>query len=120
VLTWSVLAGCGSAREVRAGGQDNGTQIELEQGQTLAITLDSNPTTGFSWVQDNAQGSDVLVQIGEPEFNSRSNRLGSGGTETLRFRADRPGETTLTLTYRRPWEKDAKPAETYTLEVSVR
>jgi inhibitor of cysteine peptidase len=92
----------------------------LEQGQTLAITLDSNPSTGYGWAQDNAQASDVLVQIGEPEFKSGSNRLGAGGTETLRFRADRPGETTLTLVYRRPWQKDAKPAETYTVQVSVR
>ena len=86
----------------------------------MAITLDSNPTTGFSWAQSEDQPGDVLVPIGEPEFKSKSNLVGSGGTETLRFRADRPGETTLTLAYRRPWEKDTKPADTYTLVVSVR
>jgi len=114
------LAGCGSSKEITLGAKDNGTQIELEQGQTLAIALDSNPTTGYSWARDPAKAGDVLVQVGEAEYKSQSKLVGGGGIETLRYRADAPGKTTLTLIYRRPWEEGAKPAQTYTLEVSVR
>jgi inhibitor of cysteine peptidase len=114
------LTGCGSSREIALGAEDDGTSIELEQGQTLAITLESNPTTGYGWARDPTQTDDVLVQVGEPEYKSKSNLIGGGGAETLRFRAEAPGETTLSLVYRRPWEEDAKPAQTYTLVVSVR
>lgn len=114
------LTGCGLGKEIALGAKDNGTQLELEQGQTLAITLDSNPTTGYSWARDPNQVDDILVQVGEAEYKSKSNLIGGGGIETLRFRADAPGKTTLALIYRRPWEEGTKPAEVYTLEISVR
>ena len=118
VLALTLTAGCGS-REVALDDRDNRKQIELKQGQTLAITLESNPSTGFSWTQQDDQPGDVLVLVGEPEYRSKSTLPGGGGTETLRFRAERPGTTTLQLIYRRPWEEDAQPAATYTLTVSV-
>ena len=120
VIASLALSGCGSPKEIALDEKDDGTQIELEQGQTLAITLNSNPTTGYSWAPNEGQTGDVLVLIGKPEYKSKSNLIGGGGTETLRFRADRPGTTTLELVYRRPWEKDAKPAQTYALDVNVR
>ena len=118
-LAMTLTAGCGS-REVALDDRDNGKQIELEQGQTLAITVESNPTTGYSWAQQEGEPDDILVMLGEPEYKSKSALIGGGGTETLRFRAERPGTTTLQLIYRRPWEEDAQPAATYTLTVSVR
>jgi len=122
VLVLSALtltAGCGS-REVQLDDGDNGKQIELEEGQTLAITVESNPSTGYSWARQDDPPDDVLVLVGEPEYRAKSTLPGGGGTETLRFRAERPGTTTLELIYRRPWEEDADPAATYTLTVSVR
>ena len=120
VIASMVLAGCGSAREVELGADADGTQVKLEQGQTVAITLDSNPTTGYSWARDATETDDILALVGEPEYKSQSILIGGGGVETWRFRAEAPGTTTLHLVYRRPWEKDAEPAATYTLQVSVR
>lgn len=120
LVSLALTAGCGSKGEIAIGEKETGTRVELDQGQTLSITLSSNPSTGYSWAQDEGQSGDVLVLIGEPEFKSQSNLLGSGGTETLRFRADRPGEATLELVYRRPWEKGVEPAATYSVTVTVR
>jgi hypothetical protein len=53
-----VLAGCGpindvdgvgKSEEVNLSAKDNGGQIEVDAGQTLVLTLESNPTTGFRW-----------------------------------------------------------------------
>ena len=99
LISLALASGCESTGEVALDDQDNGARVELEQGQTMAITLSSNPSTGYSWAQKEGQADDVLAPIGEPTFESRSSLVGAGGTETLCFRADRPGETTLELIY---------------------
>ena len=114
------LTGCGSSNEIALGAKDDGTQIELERGQILAVTLDSNPTTGYGWARDPAQSDETLILVGEPEYKSNSNLIGGGGTETLRFRANASGTVTLDLIYRRPWEKEVKPAGSFAVEVTVR
>jgi inhibitor of cysteine peptidase len=45
--------------------------------------------------------------------------VGSGGTETWRLAAQRPGAQTLTLEYRRPWEHGVPPARTVSYRVTV-
>lgn len=101
--------------------EDNGSQVELNQGQVLEVTLASNPTTGYSWEVSEVDEA-VLSQMGEAEFRESPKEgeqmVGVGGTETFRF-ASATGETTLTLVYHRPWEKDVEPLETFTVQVVV-
>lgn len=100
---------------------DSGSQVKLSAGQVLEVSLDSNPTTGYGWEVSDVDGT-VLAQIGEAEFQQAPTEgkemVGVGGTETLRFAAAE-GETTLTLVYRRSWEKDVEPVETFTVQVVV-
>jgi inhibitor of cysteine peptidase len=104
------------------GAEDNGSQVELTSGQVLEVTLASNPTTGYSWEVSEVDET-VLTQVGEVEFQQAPAEgepvTGAGGTETFRFAAS-AGETTLTLVYHRPWEKDVEPLETFTVQVVVR
>jgi len=101
---------------------DNGSQVELTSGQVLEVTLESNPTTGYSWEVSEVDET-VLTQLGEAEFRQAPAEgepvTGAGGTETFRF-ASATGETTLTLVYHRPWEKDVEPLETFSVQVVVR
>ena len=46
--TLLLAVGCSSGNTVELDAGDNGNTVELEVGQRLAITLDSNPTTGNS------------------------------------------------------------------------
>jgi inhibitor of cysteine peptidase len=123
LLIGAVVAGCGStSSNVLLGADDNGSKITLTRGQIVAITLESNPTTGFGW-QVIPSSDKVLVQLGEAEFKEspRSrDMVGVGGVETLRFEAKNAGQTTLELAYRRPWEKDAKPVETFSVQITVK
>lgn len=100
---------------------DAGKSVTLNRGQTLVLTLSSNPTTGYSWTVVSGTG-DVLTQEGEPVYKSTSRPgiTGGGGIETFRFRGAAAGQTTLTLGYRRPWETGISPIQTYTLSVTVR
>ena len=97
---------------------DNGKQIAVKSGDVIFVTLESNPTTGFSWQlteMDNA----VLKQVGEVKYESDGRNIpGAGGTETFRFEAVSAGEVALTLWYMRPWES-VQPLETFTIQVVV-
>ena len=108
--------------DVALGAEDDGSLVELSAGQALLVTLESNPTTGYSWEVSEVDDA-VLRQMGEPEFKEASAEgeqlVGAGGTQTFSF-SSAAGETTLTLVYRRPWEKDVDPLEVFSVEVVVR
>ncbi|HBO2654502.1 TPA: protease inhibitor I42 family protein, partial [Pseudomonas aeruginosa] len=101
---------------------DDCSPLKLTQGQELVLTLPSNPTTGFRWELRNPAAS-VLKRLG-PEVYSNSEEdsglVGSGGESTWRFRVAASGDDRLELVYRRPWEKDAEPAESFSCAIQVR
>jgi len=103
-------------RTIRA--SDEGDQIELRRGQTVAVELEGNPSTGYTWEAVELDEA-ILRQIGEPSFTPESGAVGAPGTQILRFRAVGEGSTTLRLVYHRPWE-DAEPERTFSVEVIVR
>jgi inhibitor of cysteine peptidase len=127
-----LLAGCGPAQEVRLGADvvkadvkeinvlasDNGSKVELATGQILVITLESNPTTGYSWQVVDSGGA-MLQQVGEAEFQPQSDLMGASGVEVLRFEAITTGQAKIELAYQRPWEKDVAPLETFSIQVTA-
>lgn len=116
-LGMALLSGCGTNR-MHLTNADNGKQVAVKSGDVIVVTLESNPTTGFSWQlteMDNA----VLKQVGEVKYESDGRNIpGAGGTETFRFEAVSAGEVALTLWYMRPWES-VQPLETFTIQVVV-
>jgi inhibitor of cysteine peptidase len=75
-----LLAGCGpingastgnQSEEVILSAKDNRGQIEVDAGQALVLTLESNPTTGFRWEVVEAEDT-VLRPEGEAEFEVAS------------------------------------------------
>ena len=109
----------GGKNVVRLGMADNGRGVILEADQTLEIALDGNITTGYSW-ELGAAVEPLLRLQGEPEYVVSSELLGAGGVTIFRFAPDAPGTVTLRLLYRRPWEKDVAPAQTFAVQVTVR
>ena len=128
VMMVAVLGACGSKDEgagdtvpgdvtVTASGS-----AALKVGQTLVITLASNPSTGYGWTVSGAPDSAVLAQDGDITYTATNPDVvmpGSGGSETVRFTATAAGTTTVVLDYRRPWETDVPPVETVTIDVTV-
>lgn len=109
---------CARSSGLKLRASDDGGQVELRKGQTFSVSLEGNPTTGYTWevLQVDEQ---VLRQIGDPAFTPESEALGAPGTQVLRFRAVGEGRTTLRLVYHRPWE-EADPEQTFFVEVTVR
>jgi inhibitor of cysteine peptidase len=97
---------------------DTGRTITLRIGQELIVNLESNRSTGYSWSLAKAPAL-VLISLGQPVYQSDRSLPGAGGLESWRFRASVAGEQTLTLTYRRPWEKDIAPARAVEFRIKV-
>jgi len=96
---------------------DDGSQIELSEGEVLVVKLQANPSTGYGWQMAGSGEGDILCRARVEEFEPESDLLGAPGTQILRFEAVRDGDTTLTLEYRRPWQTAALPEDTFLLQV---
>lgn len=100
--------------------------IEVKAGQMVNVSLDSNPSTGFSWSGDAAiADTSVLTQkahgyVAPTAGGGQSNLVGAPGTETWAFEAAKAGQTTVTMQYSRPWEGGEKAARTFVLTVVVK
>jgi inhibitor of cysteine peptidase len=113
-----LLFSCATSRRITLHASDNGTDVALKRGQDLVISLEGNPTTGYTW-EAVAYDEGVLRQVGQPAFTPESDAVGAPGRQILRFEAGGAGQTTLQLVYHRPWE-DADPEREFSVEVVVR
>ncbi len=117
-----VLTACNTATELRVGAAEDSAAKQLSKGQVLVVSLESNPSTGYSWQVAQVDQA-VLKQLGDPKFEtpaSSSGVVGAPGTEVFRFEAAGQGQTTLKLEYRRPWETGVAPIKTFTLQVTAK
>jgi inhibitor of cysteine peptidase len=102
--------------------KENGKDLWMDRGDLLVFRLPSNPSTGYSWNVD-ASKPGLLLQQGEASCEipkSAKGRIGVGGTEVWRFRAERAGMLTLTFSYARVWEKGVPPVRTLSWPVTIR
>ncbi|MEO7913174.1 MAG: protease inhibitor I42 family protein [Roseiflexaceae bacterium] len=98
---------------------DKGKPVALKIGEPLVITLDSNPSTGYSW-QPSSMERTILQQQGEPEYTPPAQPLpGAGGQHSFTFVAVGAGRSTVTLVYKRSFEPNVAPAQTFTVQVTV-
>ena len=100
---------------------DPAQPVSAVVGQEITFALASNPTTGYSWqsIYDNSSFSlvnDTYTQ--DPKADK--NLVGSGGTQYIILKALKPGQTTVTFNYRRPWEKDTAPVRQQIFNVTIR
>lgn len=116
----ALVAACASGSSAQSlTAADAGKTIQLRSGEEFRVVLDGNPTTGYTW-QPAADSTAPAALVGEIGFKPDSNAIGSGGKQTLTFKAGSPGEGTLKLEYRQPWELDAPPADTFEVQVVVK
>jgi inhibitor of cysteine peptidase len=94
--------------------------ITLSVDNTLVVKLGSNYSTPYRWTADAKIGdSSILKQTSHKFVQPTSDALGAPGTEVWTFTALKPGTTTITTSYTSFVGKDAKPACTYTANVTV-
>ncbi|MDO8736813.1 MAG: protease inhibitor I42 family protein [Thermoleophilia bacterium] len=99
--------------------RDSGSSVALKPGATLEVTLSSNPSTGYHWVVSSID-TGSLQQVGGAEYTpdpDSEGLIGSGGTDTFRFKAISPGDATIVMDYLTP---DNQPSDTtFTITTNI-
>lgn len=98
---------------------DPTSPITVSAGEKFAIIIASNPTTGFSWQIAKPINGKVIKFLNSEYIPAKSGLIGAGGKEVWTFVAVAAGETSISLKYVRPWEKEksAEAEATYTVIV---
>ena len=95
------------------------TDIKAAAGKEFTITLDSNRTTGYEW-QLAKPLDENIVRLAKPEYIPASTKLcGAPGKEVWKFKAIKPGKTTIYFKYIRPWEKNPVPAKDKKFDINI-
>ena len=120
VLLSATCGGCSrSSLLINADKSYDGRTVNLRVGDGVKLSLDENPTTGYRW--EFLTRPEPACVIVTDAFVANANGLaGGGGVHNWDFRAVDKGTSTVSLVYRRPWEKDAAPAQKFTLTLMVK
>jgi predicted secreted protein len=96
---------------------NNGDDVDVDEGETIGIILESNASTGYLWQLDTDELDDDVVSKVSSQYYQGGTLLGAGGYEQWIFEAEEPGETTIRLEYKRSGETSA--ASTFEIDVTV-
>ncbi len=95
-------------------------EIETTSSTNNVITLDENPTTGFTW-QYIIEDTKILKVTSDSytENKSKENIVGAGGVHTWYLEGLEQGTTTIKFDLYRTWEGIDKSIETVAFLVKV-
>ncbi len=101
------VSGCELDGEVKEY-SDPATLIEVEKGEEFAIVLESNPTTGYQWQLAEPLEEEIVVLVKTEFMEPDTELMGAPGEEKWTFKAQGLGNTSITLSYVRPWEEEGE------------
>ena len=96
----------------------NVTTLTAKLDDTILISLNENPTTGFMWNVTNTTGLEIV----NDEFvtdKAAEGMVGAGGVHQWMVKAIAAGNQTFDAVYMRSWEPATGEEETYNLKVVV-
>ncbi len=101
--------------------RDDPGQIVLHVGEKFTVDLPGLGTAGYLWSHE-LLGPPGVVDIGwsrgSPE-DVAPRPAGFSAAERATIRARAPGQVTLRLVQRRPWEQDKEPISHRTVQITV-
>ena len=93
----------------------------VNAGDSLAVTLCSNPTTGFQWTELARISNETVLKQTDHEFvPPKGDVPGAAGKEIWTFKALKKGTTEISMEYSQPWEGGEKAEWTFIATVVVR
>ena len=125
----ATAASDGYLAEVKLSDRDNGATVKLAQGGRLTISLESNPSTGFSWLVSGLAGPELQL-VGEPEYvppPSTTPVVGAAGAQVFTFGTTgigmppkgQPAIVQVALEYKRSFEADVPAEKTFRATVEI-
>jgi inhibitor of cysteine peptidase len=97
---------------------DNGKDIDVQVGETIALRLPENPTTGYRWAFDDLDTAAVTAKDGDHTQSSEA--VGSGGETTWSLTPTAAGSTPIKLKLWRHWEGDTSIRKRFEVTLKVK
>lgn len=90
--------------------------IAIKVGESFTITVEANPSTGYSWYPEYDAG---ILKLEKSAYESPNEPMpGKPGLHRFTFVGLKEGELTVRLIYKRPWE--AKEGSSREYEVRIK
>ncbi|MEN6327175.1 MAG: protease inhibitor I42 family protein [Syntrophomonas sp.] len=97
----------------------NGKSLTLKEGESFVLSLEGNPTTGYTWNLADSRDDQILSLVDQGYQSSTASKMvGQGGKNYWKFKALKAGSTEIKLNYARPWES-VQPLKTFQLKVII-
>lgn len=82
--------------------RDPNIRIKATLGEVFAISLQSIPSTGYTW---KAEYDSTMIELFKPQkFVPNASAIGGGGVEIFEFQTKQVGDTQIKMKYQREWE----------------
>lgn len=120
ILMFFTIAGCAGEGSGVKTYTDASQPVDIRLDSEFIISLPSNPTTGYTWTENHDEAMLKMVDKSYQQNEASKGMVGAGGTEHLRFKALKSGETKITLVYRRPWEQPSSQDKTAVFTVRIK
>jgi predicted secreted protein len=113
------ISACSSTpKQVSLNESASGSQVEIANGGTVTISLDSNTESGYSWVLTGAPDTAIL-NMTDSSYHSILGQYGEQGKQMWVFSAEQPGITTISIDYGLP-NNTQKIIKSFTVTVEVK
>ncbi|MFW9867581.1 MAG: protease inhibitor I42 family protein [Candidatus Thorarchaeota archaeon] len=89
--------------------------IKVKFGDIFNLSLDSNPSTGYRW---EINFDTNYLKLEETHYTPVNSKLGGGGKQYFSFLPLKNGKTTITMLYKRNWEKIEIKKEKFLIEIT--
>lgn len=94
---------------------DHRRSIEASAGDEILIRLPENPTTGYRWHIERAEGA---IELEGDSFDLDPDpQIGSGGMREFRFRVSSASRGRIALKHWQEWEGDPSVTDRYEIDV---
>jgi inhibitor of cysteine peptidase len=122
LLAAAAVTGCGKdprerpTPEVVLTDADAGAIVSVGVGTRIVVRLESNPSTGYSWVATPPSG--VLRAVGKDSTEpGETGRVGVPGTQMFAYEVVAAGLERIELRYERSWER--VPVKSFSVTVQT-
>jgi predicted secreted protein len=118
ILMITCLAiGCATQEVSAYSNPQEAIEVDTNGEFIIEIALDSNPSTGYTWVATYDETKLELVEDTYEAYETDVLVVGAGGTQYLRFKALQNGAVTITMDYQRSWEKQSIDQKIFTINI---
>lgn len=98
---------------------DHDKSLKVAAGGRVTVRLTWSPGTGYDWLLGKHDAT-RLQQEGEAATEPNKEPMpGAPEIRIFQFKALKAGATVLEFHSRRPWEKDAPPADTFRVNLTI-